>query len=113
MKTITDEMNEWCVQLQELMSQAGQSPECLSMARHLAAGVMLAAGNPIREARLVFAQAFKDNPDFRRVYVDNIACVIMDFENAHFDPNPELSMIPMSHEVRNQLADKILKHMLE
>jgi len=32
----------------------------------------------IKEARSLMAKAFKKDPDFRRVYVDNIACLIMD-----------------------------------
>ncbi len=67
----------------------------------------------LRDSWRLDAQTFRDDPGFRSVYVDNISCVIMDFEKAHFDPNPELSMIPMSHEIRNQLADKILRHILE
>ncbi len=32
----------------------------------------------ILEARHAMAEAFKADPDFRRAYVDNIACILMD-----------------------------------
>lgn len=32
----------------------------------------------VSDARKTVAQAFKDDPDFRRTYVDNVACVLMD-----------------------------------
>jgi len=32
----------------------------------------------VKQARARMRQAFKADPDFRRVYVDNVACVIMD-----------------------------------
>jgi len=50
----------------------------------------------IEQARNVIIKAFKDDPDFRRVYQDNIACVIMDHAT---DCD------------RNELADKILAHL--
>lgn len=32
----------------------------------------------VAEAREVIAQAFKDAPDFRRTYIANIWCILMD-----------------------------------
>ncbi len=32
----------------------------------------------VKQARKVIAKAFKDDPSFRRAYVDNVACFLMD-----------------------------------
>jgi len=32
----------------------------------------------IKKARETMGRAFRDDPDFRRVYVDNVACLLMD-----------------------------------
>ena len=56
----------------------------------------------IEEARERIIKEFKDNPDFRQLYVDNIACVIMDNAPGY----------KRDKEKRNKLADKILKWIL-
>jgi len=35
-------------------------------------------GDTIKNARETMAEAFRQDPDFRRGYVDNVACVLMD-----------------------------------
>lgn len=67
--------------------------------------------NPIREARRTLAAAFKQDRGFRDTYVANIACVIMDFEKALHEPDSNHA--PMTHANRQELADKILRHILE
>lgn len=57
----------------------------------------------IHVARLAFSQAFKEDPDFRRVYADNIACVLMD----------EYKPFAGHKAARDDLADKIIKRIFE
>lgn len=54
----------------------------------------------IAEARQEIIQAFKNDPDFRRGYIDNISCVLMDRI-----PEP-------NKEIRDRIADEILKTIL-
>lgn len=61
------------------------------------------AETSIRAARNAFALAFKEDPDFRRVYVDNVACVLMD----------EYKPFAGHKEARDDLADKIVKRIFE
>lgn len=56
----------------------------------------------IKQARRTIKQAFKKDPDFRRGYVDNIACVIMDNAKGYTRDKAK----------RDALADKILTHIL-
>ncbi len=56
----------------------------------------------VKQARNRIIKAFKDDPDFRETYVANIACVIMDNAKG-FTRNKKK---------RDDLADKILKHIL-
>jgi len=57
----------------------------------------------IKKARETMAKAFKDDPDFRRVYVDNVACLLMD-RVAGFKRNKEK---------RDIIADAIIKLIFE
>ncbi len=52
----------------------------------------------IRKAREVMIKAFRDDPDFRQTYVDNIACCIMD-NTPGFKKNKQK---------RDKLAEKIM-----
>jgi hypothetical protein len=54
----------------------------------------------IEQARKRIIDAFNTDPDFRRTYVDNVACVIMD----------NLPELKGDKEKRDDLADKIIKH---
>jgi hypothetical protein len=42
----------------------------------------------VKKARQIIQKAFQDDPDFRRVYVDNIACLIMDSVPNYQDDKP-------------------------
>jgi len=55
----------------------------------------------IKTARETLCRAFEKDPDFREVYVANIACVIMD--NAKGFTRDKAK--------RDALADKIMKHL--
>lgn len=67
--------------------------------------------NPIREARRVISEAFKADPSFRQVYVDNVACVIMDHDKIlHGDVEDRG---PLSNEHRQHLADAIVRHLFD
>lgn len=75
----------------------------------LAQAVLMAAGGApsIYNARKAIREAFAEDPDWRRTYVDNIACMLMDFENKrHVEPGKIVG--PMSANERNQLAEQIL-----
>lgn len=63
---------------------------------------------PIQAARRTLWEAFKSDPAFAQTYVDNIACVIMDFEKSLDEPNQ--THAPLSHARRQQLAEKIFLH---
>jgi hypothetical protein len=54
----------------------------------------------IEQARKRIIDAFNADPDFRRTYIDNVACVIMDNVPEFKDDK----------EKRDDLADKIIKH---
>ena len=56
----------------------------------------------VKKAREVITRAFKDDPDFRRVYVDNIACILMD----------NVPCLENDKTRRDDIADKILSHIL-
>jgi hypothetical protein len=56
----------------------------------------------IEQARNRIIDAFAADPDFRRIYVDNIACVIMD----------NIPGFKRNKEARDDIADKILKWIL-
>jgi hypothetical protein len=56
----------------------------------------------IKKAREVIVKAFKDDPGFRDTYVANVACVLLDSGIKDF----------RNDEVRNQVADQILKRIL-
>lgn len=71
--------------------------------------IALAAGGGVSvlSARRALSQAFKEDPDFRRTYLDNIACLLMDFERwRHREPGTESG--PMTAEERRILAERIL-----
>ena len=55
----------------------------------------------IKKARKAMIRAFQRDPNFRRVYVDNIACVIMD--NAKGFTRNKVK--------RDALAEKIMTHL--
>lgn len=109
--TSIEQFNEWMQSFNKLLDNTFlASPDARALARSLATGISIAAYNPVKEAREVLIRAFKDDPAFRQCYVDNIACVIMDFETSRYrEPDSPASM---SHDLRNQLADRILKHLL-
>lgn len=58
---------------------------------------------PIELAREILIDAFEKDPDFVRVYVDNVACVLMDGQGS----GPPLDM--RDPEVRNEYARQIMK----
>ncbi len=60
----------------------------------------------IRNARENMAEAFRYDPDFRRVYSDNIAMCI--YDNVFYKLG-----IEMSKEIRDEISDKILKLIFE
>ena len=55
----------------------------------------------IEAARNRIIKAFRDDPDFRRSYVDNVACVIMDNAKGY----------TRDKDKRDALADKIIQHL--
>ena len=57
----------------------------------------------IKKARETIAKAFKDDPDFRRVYVDNVASLLMD----------RVPGFKRNYEKRNVIADEIIKMLFE
>lgn len=77
---------------------------------HLIDAIHQLQPNPIREARQVLIDEFNKDPSFRQTYVDNIACVIMDYEKSLQEP--ESNHVPLTHEHRNELASRILQHIL-
>lgn len=57
----------------------------------------------IADARQAFVSAFREDPDFRRVYVDNVACVLMD----------ECKAFRENKVARDDLADKIIMRIFQ
>ena len=57
----------------------------------------------VKEAREFIANAFQADPDFRRTYLDNIACAIMD----------EMPTVMWTKEKRDASAAAILKRIFE
>jgi len=57
----------------------------------------------VKQARTRIQKAFKDDPDFRRGYVDNTACIIMD----------NIPGFKRNKERRDAIADKIITHLFE
>lgn len=57
----------------------------------------------VKEARKTIAQSFKDDPDFRRVWVDNVACLIMDTIPGFKRNKPK----------RDEIASAIVKLLIE
>lgn len=95
-----------------LLDEAGLSPGARIALQAIVQLVIDSAYNPVKEARGVLRGAFLGDPDFLRVYRDNIACWIMDFEaGRHCEPgvNPG----PMSKGQRDQLAGIILKNLFD
>ena len=78
--------------------------------KHICEAITLAAGGApsILNARQAIIDAFAEDPAWRQTYVDNIACVIMDFDKEM--NRPPLIRVPLSHELCNQLAERILNH---
>jgi len=56
-----------------------------------------------KKAREVIATAFKNDPDFRQGYVDNVACLIMDTIPGFKRNKPK----------RDRIADSIIKLIFE
>lgn len=84
----------------------GNNVECLEDILH--AILMAAGGAPsIYNARKAIREAFAEDPDWRRTYIDNIACKIMDFEKQRF-AEPNATVGPMTVHQRDYLADQIL-----
>lgn len=57
----------------------------------------------VEQARKRLAKAFKDDPHFRQLYVDNVACVIMD----------NIPGFKRSKEKRDKVAEAIIKRIFE
>jgi len=57
----------------------------------------------IKKAREIMTRTFKDDPDFRRSYVDNVACLLMD----------NMSSLKWNKPKRDVLADKIIHVIFE
>lgn len=57
----------------------------------------------IKGARKVIAEAFKKDPDFRRAYVDNIACILSD----------NVKSLSCDISKRNRIASEIIKCIFE
>jgi len=57
----------------------------------------------VKEARETMKRAFKKDPDLRRGYVDNVACIIMD----------NIPGFKKSKEKRDAVAEKIIKRLFE
>jgi hypothetical protein len=62
----------------------------------------------IEQARAVFKEAFSSDPEFRHVYLCTIAMTMCDAQ-----PQGSRGLNMRKPEVRNALADRILKVMLE
>lgn len=56
----------------------------------------------IRQARKAIAKAFRDDPDLRRGYVDNAACVLHDNKS-----------LLTNRANRNRVADKLISWLFE
>ena len=68
----------------------------------------------VLEARKAMTKAFKADPDFRRAYVDNIACILMDNHLARPAlPTTGFMYLESDKPTRDQIASDILKHILE
>ncbi len=57
----------------------------------------------IKKARERIERAFKEDPDFRQGYVDNVACIIMD----------NIPGYKKNKSKRDTIANKIIKHLFE
>lgn len=57
---------------------------------------LLQTGNPILKARKTIWKAFCDDPDFKDVYVANIAMMLYDYLNI------------TDHQLRNKVAEKMV-----
>jgi len=57
--------------------------------------------------RQAMAVVFDNDPDFRRVYQDNIAMLLHDYQGVGLRTNLQ------DHTVRNELADKIISLVFE
>jgi hypothetical protein len=78
----------------------------------MCAAIETAAYSPVREARRLLWREFKSDPAWRQTYIDNIACVIMDFEKQrHITPGGPGA--PMTHTERNILAERIFEHIFK
>jgi len=75
----------------------GEKMDCWVRARP--DGSVLPKDIKVKDARAAIAQAFKDDPDFRRAYVANVACLLHD---------EAVGVI-----VLNAVADKIIKLVFE
>jgi hypothetical protein len=58
-------------------------------------------------ARKIIKKSFKDDPDFRRTYVDNVACILMD-SNLHNKP-----LRKSDKKRRDEIASRIVYWILE
>jgi len=56
----------------------------------------------VKTARNVIIKAFQNDPDFRRVYVDNVACILMD----------NVRGFKRNKVKRDEIAEKIIHHIL-
>ena len=102
------EFNEAITEVSEAIASCGEIASVEKALRALANMIHAGAYNPVRLARLTIAQAFKDDPNFRWVYVVNIAEEIERFERTrHAEPDTQVG--PLSVQQRQELADSILK----
>lgn len=106
------EANERLEELRALCEAPGIPMEVSVALKAIVELILGSAYNPVREARGVLRGAFLGDPDFLRVYRDNIACWIMDFEAGRYC-EPGVNPGPMSKGQRDQLAGIILKNLFD
>lgn len=99
-------------EINRLLEAPGMGPEVSAALRATVQLLIDSAYNPVREARAVIRRAFLEDPAFLKVYQDNIACWIMDFEARRF-AEPSVNPGPLSKSQRDQLAGIILKNLFD
>lgn len=66
----------------------------------------------IKACRRILWLELQVDPGWRQTYIDNIACVIMDFDKQR-TRDSQSSIPPMTHTERNVLAARIFEHMFK